>query len=222
MSLFCFLVVPLFLAFRHSLGYERGGRRGLTLAFALGLVAALLRRAIGDIVPAGLFGFLRWLHLFADRSALPALLPLAAWYALKRYRGAAFDAERTDFILVWLVPVAALRAIVWSAGGNSADLVLAPIFWIAIAVGVPPFIDAVGEEYGIRAFGAGSVAVLVPLLCVTADWAFFAHLPLIGLLSAAAGVAPAVGETVRAFRAARPAEIREADAESAGAASDGN
>ncbi len=207
MSLFCFLLVPLFLSFRHSLGYERGGRKGLTLAFALALAAALLSRAIGDVVPAGLFGFLRWAHLFADRSALPALLPLAAWYALKRFRGAAFDAERTDFILVWLIPVAALRAVTRSAGGDFSDLVLAPLFWIAIAVGVPPLIDAVGKEYGIRAFASAASAVLVPILCVTADWAFFAHLPLIGLLAFAAGVAPSIWETFRAFRAAESAAL---------------
>jgi hypothetical protein len=195
MSLFCFLIIPLFIAFRHSLS-RSCGRKGLTLAFALGLIASFLRSAIGDVIPAGLFGFLRWVHLFIDRSAFPALLPLAGWALLRKFRGTTFDVELADFALIWLVPVAASRAIAWSASGNPAELVLMPLLWLSIVVGVPRLIDAAEEEFGIRAFGAATLAVLLPLIGTTAVWAFFTHRPLLGSFLFVICAAPATWSTV--------------------------
>lgn len=205
MSLFCFLVVPLFIVFRHSLRHNSfGGRKGIALAVVLGLAAALLRQAVGDLIPAGLFGFLRWFHLFMDHSALPALLPLGALLLLKRFRGSTSFAEPTDFALIWLVPVAAFRAIAWSATGDPSNLVLAPLLWLSIAVGVPLFVDVAEGEIGFRSFGAGALAVLLPLAGTTSSWAFFVHRPLIGFLAFAATATPMVWSMTRAFMDALP------------------
>ena len=190
MSLFCFLLAPLVAWFRRSAfpGGENG--RGIFIAFASGLIAVLAGSVIGPLLPSGTFDFIRWLRSLAA-VAFPPLVPLALLLAIDKFSLARIRIDAETFSLVFLIPFGIARAL--SVGGtyDPSNLVLIPSLWCALAVGVPSMVRLAQDEIGLLSFAFGCCAALLPFAAATSAWAFFSHLPLVGLAAFAASAAPA-------------------------------
>lgn len=169
MSLFCFLSLPLFCAYRRSIRPGRTTRTGLALAFLAGAAFALLSSVAGDVVAPWALGAGLWLHSLVDRILLPAFVPLGASYLYRTTRAAA-GTESGDLSLAWLSSFAAIKAISWSASADPVDLMLTPALWAAVAAGFPWLVERVRDEYGIASFSATAAAVALPFAAATALW----------------------------------------------------
>jgi hypothetical protein len=139
----------------------------------LGSLFALFQFFLGALVGPGGFGFSRWLSGCIDLITLPALLPILVYLVMVGFRVISGTADFTSFALLWIIPMGALRAVSWTPLGDPILLVLAPLLWTAIAVGIP-FLGAIFVEgfWLVRIPVALGILVL-PFLSATAYWAFF-------------------------------------------------
>ncbi len=138
MSVFCLLFVPLFYFFRRSVTETNGS--GGVWALLLGSLTAVIQFFLGYFVSPGGFGLTRWLFGFVDIVSVPVILPLVIYSILFLFRSFSGEPDFTNFTLLWLIPVAVLRAIAWSETSDSILLIAAPILWTSLAVGIPFFI----------------------------------------------------------------------------------
>jgi len=188
MSLFCFLWVPLFYLFWRSVAQTKAS--GGVWALIIGSVVALVQFFQGPLIEPGGFGLSRWLSACVDIVVLPALAPLLVYLlfsALKIISGAAGFA---GFALLWLIPSAGIRAVTWSAQADPILLVLVPVLWTAIAVGIPFFINIIMNSHPIVIIPASLVILSIPFAAASSYWAFFAHKTMIGILLLVAATAP--------------------------------
>ncbi|MDR1420879.1 MAG: hypothetical protein LBI86_10930 [Treponema sp.] len=179
MSFFCFLWTLLFCLFYRSTapGDESSGG---AWALLLGSVAAVSRFFLGSFITPGGFGFSRWLSGFVDIVSVPVLLPFAVYFlfaAAGVFRGGAGIA---NFILLWLVPAGAMRAVGWSAGRNPILLVLVPLLWTSLACGVSLFAGFLLRGRVVLVIFSALAALALPLLAATVYWAFFSQRVLLG------------------------------------------
>jgi hypothetical protein len=179
MSLFCLLWTPLFYLFKRSV--STGGVARGVWALLLGSIVALAQFFLGALVNPGGFGLSRWVSACVDIVALPAVLPLLVYLGLMSLRvipGAPGFSESacTSFALLWLIPNGILRAVSWSVQSDPILLVLTPILWTAIAVGIPFFAGLILD--GSRRYTAlffALAALVLPFLSALVYWAFFSQ-----------------------------------------------
>jgi hypothetical protein len=200
MSLFCLLWIPLFFLFRHSLSQDNPPAGGVW-ALLLGSIAALVQFFLGNLVNPGGFGLSRWVSACIDIIALPAVLPLLAYLLFIAFRVFSGPFDFANFALLWLIPGAAIRALNWSAGNDPVLLVLAPLLWTAIALGIPFFIEKILRSSHWYAPGLGILAL--PLTAATAWWAFYSQKFPLGVLLFALAVLPMTISLVLSFVRAR-------------------
>jgi hypothetical protein len=190
MSFFCLLWIPLFYLFRRSLTAGGGGAGGV-LALLLGSVAAVFQFSLGSLVNPGGFGFSRWISGFVDLVSLPVLIPLviyAVFIALRLLTGVP---DFAGFTLLWLIPGGIFRFLGWGALNDPILLVVVPLLWTAVALGIPFFISALGSGR-VPVFILSVLAMLaVPVLAATAYWAFFAQKNVLGFCLFFAALVPA-------------------------------
>jgi hypothetical protein len=181
MSFFCVLWFPFFYLFKRSFAEENSG--GGVWALILGCAAALVQFFTGPLVSPGAFGFARWLSALVDIIALPVIIPALAYLLLILLRSLSPQADPADFILIWLIPTAALRGITWGGQGDSALLVLLPLLWTAIALGFS-FFAALMTRFSRWYVIAPSILGLLALPCLGAAvyWAFFVQKTGLGFL----------------------------------------
>ena len=193
MSLFCLLWTPLFYLFWRSLlrpEQRPGGQNegfGGVWALLMGGVVALSQFFLGSLVNPGGFGLSRWFSALVDVVSLPAVIPLGVYFVLvsvRRPQNARAGAKAlypafTNFALLWLIPGAAIRAVSWSALSDPCLLVLVPLLWTALVVGIPLFFGFTGEGF----HPAGVLGVLgLPLIAAAAYWAFFSQKNILGFI----------------------------------------
>jgi hypothetical protein len=200
MSLFCFLWTPLFYLYRRSLSAGEAGSGGVW-AILLGSLTAVFRFLLGSFVNPGGFGFSRWMSGFVDVVCLPALLPLVVYFVFMFLRVVSGTADFANFALLWLIPVAAIRAVVWSSVSDPILLIVVPLLWTAIACGIPLFVGgiAAGKPPVIAASAFGILAL--PALAATAYWAFFSQRTLLGFAALAASLVPPVISLIQTRKA---------------------
>jgi hypothetical protein len=147
----------------------------------LGVLAALVQLFSGPLVNPGAFGFARWLNAWVDVIALPALIPALVYIVLVLLRSLSPQADPADFILIWLIPQAVLRGMAWSARGEPALLILTPLLWTGIALGVS-FFAALMMRFSRWYVIAPSILGLLalPFLGATTYWAFFCQKTALG------------------------------------------
>jgi hypothetical protein len=199
MSLFCLLWLPLFYLFRHSLSRGNPGSGGIW-ALLLGGIVALAQFFLGNLVNPGGFGFSRWVSACIDIVALPAALPFLVYLAFIAFRLLSGPFDFANFALLWLIPGAAIRAVSWSAARDPTLLVLAPLLWTAIALGIPFFIDLMLRStrwYALVSLGLGMLAL--PLLAAAVWWAFYSQKFSLGTLLLVLTVIPMLVSLVRSF-----------------------
>jgi hypothetical protein len=178
MSLFCLLWIPLFCLFRRSIADESGA--GGVWALLLGSVTAVFQFFFGSLMDPGGFGFSRWLSGFVDIVSLPVLLPLAVYALLVLLGALSGGPDITNFIMLWLIPVAALRAVSWSPLNDPLLLVFVPLLWTSLAEGISFLIKCVmGCTSRFAVIMIIGIAAL-PIAAATAYWALFSQRPLVG------------------------------------------
>jgi hypothetical protein len=193
MSFFCFMWMPFFYFFRRSLTDGDGGA-GSVLALLLGSIVAIFRFFLGALVRPGGFGISRWISGFVDIVSLPALVPLVVCLFFILFRFFAGTPDFVNFTLLWFIPAAALRALSWSSQNDPILLVLVPLLWTAIALGIPLFINIISLNARGRllVIVPAVLAILaIPLLAATAYWAFFSQKTALGFCLFFITLAPA-------------------------------
>jgi hypothetical protein len=199
MSLFCLFWVPLFYLFRHSLSRDNQGSGGVW-ALLLGSVVALIQFFLGNLVNPGGFGFSRWASACIDIVALPALLPLLIYLVLILFRFLSGPFDFANFALLWLIPGAAIRAVSWSAENDPTLLVLAPLLWTSIALGISFFIELMLRSSRWYTFGSLGLGILaLPLTATTAWWAFYSQKFPLGALLLVLTIIPMMFSLVLSF-----------------------
>jgi hypothetical protein len=175
MSFFCLLWTPLFYLFRRTLTPEDSGAGGVW-ALLLGSFAAIIQFFLGNLIKAGGFGFSRWVSACIDIVTLPAVLPLLVCFLFLAFKVLSGPVELANFALLWLIPGAAVRAVSWSAGSDPTLLVLAPLLWTAVAVGVSFFINLFMEHFRWYVIIPSGLCILaLPFAAATSWWAFYSQ-----------------------------------------------
>jgi len=181
MTFFCLLWVPLFYLLRRSL--NGGGSSGGVWALLLGSITAITQFLLGYILNPGGFGFSRWLFGFFEIVSLPVLIPLLAYLLMFVFRGFSSDADFANFSLLWLIPVGALRALSWSSMNDPILLVMAPLLWTALAVGISFFINWMTTSLNpFFAIISLLCIIILPISAAAAYWAFFSQQAILGFL----------------------------------------
>jgi hypothetical protein len=180
MTLFCFLWMPLFYLFWRSLNDE-SALEGGTWALLMGMIVAFLRFFLGSFIDPGGFGFARWVSACVDVVALPVALPFVICLIFAALRIISAQANFTNYAFLWLIPVAAVRALGWSSQNNPILLMGVPVLWTAVAVGLGLLIRLIQNGWGWRAIPAILGAVALPLTAATAYWALFTQYNLLGI-----------------------------------------
>jgi hypothetical protein len=203
MSLFCLLWIPLFFLFRHSL-VQDNTPSGSVWALLLGSIVALVQFFLGNLVNPGGFGLSRWVSACIDIIALPAVLPLLVYLVFIIFRFLPGPFDFANFALLWLIPGAAIRAVSWSAENDPTLLVLAPLLWTAIALGISFFIEMLFRSSRWYTLGSLGLGILVlPLTAAASWWAFYSQKFTLGVLLFVLAVIPMVISLVLAFIRAR-------------------
>ena len=181
MSLFCLLWVPLFYLLRRSI--TGAGSSGGVWALLMGSITAIIQFFLGNLVSPGGFGFSRWLFGFIDIVSLPVLIPLLLCLLIFIGRGFSGEADFFNFALLWMIPVAALRAISWGSRSDPILLIMVPLLWTALAVGLSFFISRMMNNFRWYTAAVSILCILIlPVIAAGAYWAFFSQQTLLGFL----------------------------------------
>jgi hypothetical protein len=182
MSFFCLLWIPLFYLFWISLFSEDAPGLYQFLALFLGSLTALATFFLGSLIKPGGFGFSRWLSAYIDIVSLPVIIPLLTGYLASLLPFIPKGGSSANFALLWLIPTAVMRTAVWGVRKDPLHLVLVPLLWSVLAVGIPAF-------FGLFRWLRGKPVVpgiigffLLSLTAATSYWAFFSQRLYLGLL----------------------------------------
>ena len=189
MSFFCLLWIPFFyLLWRSFCGDNISGG---VWALLLGSITAIIQFFLGNLISPGGFGFSRWLFGFVDIVSLPVLVPLFICFLMFLFRGFSGNAGFANFILLWLIPVGAFRALSWSSYSEPILLVAVPLLWTALAVGIPFFIDWMVNRSRWYIILISIFCILIlPLAAASSYWAFFSQQNILGFLLLFASLVP--------------------------------
>ena len=191
MSLFCMLWVPLFYLFRRSVSGEGGS--GGVWALLLGSITAIFQFSFGYLVYPGGFGLSRWLSGFVDIVSLPVLVPILVYAILSLFRSFSGNVNFENFALLWIIPVAALRAISWGSLSDPILLVMVPLLWTGVAVGISFFIKCIIARFRWYVAIPSVLYILaLPLAAASAYWAFFTQQEMLGFLLFIATIIPMI------------------------------
>jgi hypothetical protein len=146
-------------------------------ALLLGSVTAPLPFFFGPFIEPGSFGVSRWLEILVDMIAFPALLPFIVYVPLVSWGRAS---GLTAFALMWIIPQGVAGVILWSGRRDPSLLVLMPLLWTILAVGIPCFIKMILKKRRILLIPAFLGISALPLLSTSAYWAFFSNRPILG------------------------------------------
>ncbi|MDR0475151.1 MAG: hypothetical protein LBH43_15945 [Treponema sp.] len=175
MIIFCLLWMPLFYLFWRSIGEKAAGSGGVW-AMLLGSITALIQFFLGGLVEPGGFGFSRWLSACVDIIALPALLPILVYLIFIILRVVSGPLDFANFALLWLIPCAAIRSLAWNASRDPTLLVLAPVLWTSIAIGISFMIECImnnGRFYVV--IPCVLVIIAIPLGAASSWWAVYSQ-----------------------------------------------
>ena len=198
MSLFCLLWLPFFYLLWRKITGNKDFSGGVWALLA-GSIIALLQFLLGSVTEPEGFGLSRWINGFVDIITLPVLMPLLIYLLLVVFRIIKGNVDFVGFTLLWLIPTGAIRALSWSSQSDPAHLVLAPILWTAIAVGVPFLIGLFRCRRVSVIIPAFLGALIVPFVATCTYWAFFAQKTLWGFLFLLVSSAPMLAAMILSF-----------------------
>jgi len=181
MSLFCFLWVPLYYLFRRSIT-GTGGSGGVW-ALLLGSITAIIQFFLGYLTSPGGFGLSRLIFGFIDIVSLPVLIPLFIYLLMVIFSGFSGEVDFGNFALLWMIPVAALRAISWGSSNDPLLLITVPLLWTAVAVGVSFFINLMAANFRWwKLIFSIPCIFIIPVIAAGSYWMFFSQQTFYGFL----------------------------------------
>jgi len=189
MVIFCFLWTPLFYFLWRAVTNKDAYSGGL-LALLAGSVITFVQFFLGAFIEPGGFGLSRWLSGFVDIVGVPALLPIFVYFVLVISRLFSGTVSFANFALLWLIPCAAIRALGWISSGDPILLVLVPVLWTAITVGVSFFITLIQTGRLLVIIPASLGILAVPFAAASSYWAFYGHKTTMGYLCLFAAAVP--------------------------------
>jgi len=198
MSLFCLLWIPLFYLFWRAITGNNAVSGGVW-ALLLGSIIALIQFFFGSLIDPGGFGIYRWISGFVDIVVLPALLPIIVYLLLISFKIIGGTIDFANFALLWLIPLAAIRTVNWSSMNDPILLVLVPILWTAIAIGIPFFINIIRNSRVYIIVPASLAILVIPFASASSYWAFFSQKSLLGFLFLLVAAAPMLVSLVLSF-----------------------
>ena len=190
--------MPLFYLFWRSVTGNYAYAGGVWALLA-GSVVAMIQFFLGYFIEPGGFGFSRWLSGFVDIAVVPALIPILVYLILVVFRIFSGSINFANFALLWLIPVAAIKALSWSSLNDPVLLVLVPILWTDIAVGISFFIGIIMRGRKWLIFPALIAIFAIPLAAASSYWAFYAQKTSMGLLLLSAATLPMMVSMILAF-----------------------
>ena len=168
-------------------------------ALIVGSVVAMLKFFLGDLTEPTGFGLSRWVSACIDIVALPVLAPLLIYLFLVSFRIVSGTVDFANFTLLWLIPGAAMRALSWSSLNDPILLVLVPLLWTAIAIGVPFFINIILKtQIAIIVLSCFAI-ITIPFAAASSYWAFYAQKSLLGFVFLFIAAAPMLVSMVLNF-----------------------
>ena len=198
MSIFCFLWVTLFYLFWRSIAGNNAAVGGVWALLA-GTVVAVIQFLAGPfIVPEG-FGLARWMSGFVDIVVLPALIPVLVYLFLFGLKIISGSADFTNFTLLWLIPGSFIRALGWISQRDPILLILVPVLWTSIAVGISFFISLIqtGRKFVIAL--SSLAIIMIPLAAASSYWAFFSQKLFLGCIFCIVTLMPLIAATIMSF-----------------------
>jgi len=191
MGLFCLFWIPLAYFFRRTVAVGSAGGSAWALVFGSVLVA--VQFFVGPLVDPGYFGFYRWLSSFVDVVSAPVLVPLVLYLLFVEMGLVSAKTDYASFALLWLVPLSAFRAAQWLSPPSPVMLVIVPMLWASLALGIPAMVGVAKKHrcWYVIAPAAMCIAAL-PFAAATSWWAFFSHRTAIGFLFLAISVFPSL------------------------------
>ena len=178
---------------------DESALEGGTWALLLGTIIAFFRFFLGTFVNAGGFGLTRWISACIDVVALPVALPFIIGVLFALFRIISAQSNFTNYAFLWLIPVAAVRALGWSSQNNPILLMGVPVLWTAVASGMGFFIRIARNGWGLTVIPAILGALALPLVAATAYWALFSQHNLLGIALFAISCIPMVISIVMSF-----------------------
>jgi hypothetical protein len=182
MSFFCLLWIPLFYLFWISLSSEDTPSLYQFLALFLGSLSALITFFLGSLINPGEFGFSRWLSAYIEIVSLPGIIPLFTGFLVSLLPGFPKGGGSANFALLWLIPVAVMRTAVWGVRKDPLHLVLVPLLWSVLAVGIPALFGLFRWLRGKPVIPVITGFFLLSLAAAASYWAFFSQRFYLGLL----------------------------------------
>ncbi|MDR0719942.1 MAG: hypothetical protein LBF78_09925 [Treponema sp.] len=192
MSLFCLFWTPLVLLLWVSLNSENRGNSGGVPAFVLGSIVSVLHYLFYPPINTAGFGLSLWFFSLINLVLIPATLPFL-FFVLLAVPGFFKDkADPAKFVLFALIPAGIVRAIEWSAQNDPLYLVLVPLLWTMLALGISFFARLVRESFFPRVIPLLLVILLMPLAAAAGFWAFYGQMFTAGLILLAVLAVPSV------------------------------
>ena len=148
----------------------------------MGTIIAFFRFFLGSFINPGGFGLARWVSACIDVVALPVALPFIICLVFAGFRIISPQANFTNYAFLWLIPVAAVRALGWSSQNNPILLMGVPVLWTAVAAGLGLFLQLIQGGWGWKVIPAIVGAVVLPLTAATAYWALFTQNNFLGIV----------------------------------------
>ena len=190
MVYFCLLWVPLFYMLRRS--FSPSGSFGVW-ALLLGSIVGILQFFLGYFTSPEGFDLSRFIFGFVDIVSVPVLVPIFLYLIILIFKRFSCDIDFAGFSLLWLIPVGALRALSWSSTNDPILLVMAPLMWTALAVGISFFIQMMIQNFRWYIAIISILGILLlPLLGSATYWAFFSQQRLWGFILLAVTHIPVV------------------------------
>ena len=173
MIVFCFLWVPLVYLLRRSI-IGKGNSSGGVWALLLGSITAIIQFFLGYFISPGGFGYSRLIFGFIDIVSVPVLFPVFLYAILLITRGIKEKPDFANFTLLWMIPVAAYRALSWSSQSDPILLITVPLLWTALAAGIHFLINLMIINFRWYKILISVPCILVlPVIAAGAYWAFF-------------------------------------------------
>ncbi|MDR1411370.1 MAG: hypothetical protein LBI91_04105, partial [Spirochaetaceae bacterium] len=154
------------------------------------------------LVKTGGFGFSLWVYALADIVLIPVLPPFLL-FALLSVLG--FFKDRADpagFVLFALIPAGVIRAAGWSGQDSPLYLVVIPLLWTSLALGISFLARLALESFFPRVIPLLAAILVTPLAAAACFWAFYRQMgplgfTLLALLSALSLIALAAARLSR-------------------------
>jgi hypothetical protein len=192
MSLFCLFWTPLILLLWVSLNSESRGNSGGIPAFVLGSIVSVLHYLFYPPVSTVGFGFSLWFFTLINIVLIPAALPFL-FFVLLAVPGFFKDkADPAKFVLFALIPAGIIRAIGWSAQNDPLYLVLVPLLWTMLALGISFFARLIRESFFPLVIPLLLAVLFMPLAAAAVFWAFYGQMFTAGFILLAALAVPSV------------------------------